>query len=98
MNPDTNKADLRSAGFYVTRLEASPDWPYARTTIVRGPYEHSSETSPLASEEHCKYWDGDKWAKLVSCDACGALVPRDDLTFSVSYGIDTWACEECHDE
>jgi hypothetical protein len=26
------------------------------------------------------------------CDACGK---RAELTFSVSCGIDTWACEEC---
>ena len=26
------------------------------------------------------------------CDCCGK---RAELTFSVSFGIDTWACEEC---
>ena len=31
---------------------------------------------------------------IANCDCCGK---RRELSFSVSCGIDTWACEECRD-
>lgn len=34
----------------------------------------------------------EEYGPKSSCDCCGKYRP---LTFSVSFGIDTWACEEC---
>ena len=34
----------------------------------------------------------EEYGPKADCDCCGKYAP---LTFSVSFGIDTWACEEC---
>lgn len=34
----------------------------------------------------------EEYGPKASCDCCGKYRP---LTFSVSFGIDTWACESC---
>jgi hypothetical protein len=37
-------------------------------------------------------YDSEHTPKAV-CDCCGKYA---ELSFSVSYGIDTWACQECY--
>lgn len=37
----------------------------------------------------------EEYGPKSSCDCCGKYRP---LTFSVSFGIDTWACGECRGE
>ena len=39
-------------------------------------------------------WVAPEYEPVNCCDCCGKPA---ELTFSVSYGIDTWACEECRD-
>jgi len=29
------------------------------------------------------------------CDCCGRMVPREEISFTVAFGIDTYACDDC---
>jgi hypothetical protein len=35
--------------------------------------------------------------KLFQCDCCGEMVPRDEISFTFAFGMDTAACDKCRD-
>ena len=46
------------------------------------------------------YLTAGKWIDFdesVQCDACGEIVPRDEIAKVIAYGIETSACDRCRE-
>jgi hypothetical protein len=49
------------------------------------------------STKHTPRAELKKKQKLFQCDCCGEMVPRDEISFTFAFGMDTAACDKCRD-